>query len=395
MFRSWPLQKVSFQMPYFDELHLDGRHIPVWKMTTFAHASANERWSLPIDLWGKGEDFYWYCNWGTCQTTQLDKRFVADITLYAKLLRSFSRSKPYVINKYDFYRPRNMMAEAAALGMMAGAIAVPYGTKEDRRVMLRYTNFLKTHRDLFASQNGKTVSDVLMVHPRTAIHHGRADGLEMIEVAGRTMLTDHIQLDFTPDDLLKTTDLAEYKAVVVADSMGLDAQQLAKYEAAGGHVIAVPRTDTAARDPLWKQVGATVVAGLTPHTGGTAEAKPFRDQLLKALANRHAQFDGPYTVEPHVYRQAKQLIVHLVNYNRDEKATGKAIVEREAPIAAPRVGMRLRLTPGERVTQVTFLDPDADGRQVVEFKQQSQILTLTTPSFLTYGVCRIELAVDR
>jgi hypothetical protein len=69
------------QMPYFDELHLDGGHIPKWHLTTFAHASANERWSLAIDLWGRGEDFFWYCNWGTCQNTQLKKKFLADVTL--------------------------------------------------------------------------------------------------------------------------------------------------------------------------------------------------------------------------------------------------------------------------------------------------------------------------
>jgi len=382
-------------MPYFDELHLDGGHIPVWDMTTFGHASANERWSLPIDLWGKGEDFYWYCNWGTCQNTRLEKRFLADITLYAKLLRSFARGKPYVINKYDFYRPRNMMAEAAALGMMAGAIAVPYRTEEDRRVMLQYMQFVQTHADLYADQNGETVSDVLLVHPRTASHHGRADGLEMIEVAGRTMLTEHIQFDFTSDDLLNTVELANYKAVIVADSIGLDAARLAEYQSAGGHVIAVLRTARDASDPTWTKIGAAVVNGLKPHTGGTVEARPFHVALHKALDGRHAVFDAPYTVEPHLYRRAGSYVVHLVNYNHDEKASGRAVVEREAPIMAPGVGMRLRLAEGETVSRITFLDPDAEARQDVEFQQDAETLTLTTPSFLTYGVCLIELESAR
>ena len=382
-------------MPYFDELHLDGGHIPVWKMTTFAHASANERWSLPIDMWGKGEDFYWYCNWGTCQNTRLEQRFLADITLYAKLLRSFARGKPYVINKYDFYRPRNMMAEAAALGMMAGAIAVPYGTEQDRQVMLRYMKFMKSHRDLFANRNGRTVSDVLLVHPRTAIHAGQADGLEMIEVAGRTMLTDHIQFDFVPDDLLGTIKLERYKAVIAANSNGLDAVQLAAYRTAGGHVIAIPRSAETASDPAWKKMRAMIVNGLQPHTGGTAAAQPFRSALFSALGKNYAKFTAPYTVEPHVYRRDHSYVVHLVNYNHTEKATGRAVVEREAPIAAPAVGMRLHLEAGERVERVTFLDPEVDGRQVLEFEQKSQTITLKAPSFLTYGVCVIALKGTR
>ena len=42
---------------------------------------------------------------------------------------------------------------------------------------------------------------------------------------------------------------------------------------------------------------------------------------------------APYTTEPHVYRQPNRYVIHLVNYNHDEKATGRAVVEREAPIA--------------------------------------------------------------
>src|SRR5262249_12711383 len=103
-------------MPYFDELHLDRGHAPPATRTTFVHAAADERWGLPVDLWGKGESFFWYCNWGTTQNTQLEKQFAGDTTLYAKLLRSLARGRPYVTNKYDFYRPRNMLAEAGALG---------------------------------------------------------------------------------------------------------------------------------------------------------------------------------------------------------------------------------------------------------------------------------------
>ncbi|MCH8831011.1 MAG: c-type cytochrome [Planctomycetes bacterium] len=200
-------------MPYFDELHLDGGHLPRFHLTTFAHASADERWSLPLSLWGRGEDFYWYCNWGTCQNTQLEKRFLADVTLYGKLLRSLARGKPFLIKKYDFYRPRNMLAEAAGLGMIPGAIQVPYRTTEDADVMHRYIRFLRKHARLYAKSNGTPVSDVLLVFPRSRIHAGDAQGVEMVELAGRTMIVDHIQFDFVPDDLLPSVKAMKHDRV--------------------------------------------------------------------------------------------------------------------------------------------------------------------------------------
>ena len=377
-------------MPYFDELHLDGGHIPRFNMTTFAHASADERWSLPIELWGRGEGFYWYCNWGTCQNTQLDKQFLADVTLYAKLLRNMARGKPYVINKYDFYRPRNMMAEAAALGMIAGAIQVPYRTQEDQEVMERYFKFLRRHADLYASNNGESVADALLIYPRTVTHTGDAAALEMIEVAGRTMIVEHIQFDFASDDLLPSVDLDRYKVVIAAETSGLNHERLAAYVKQGGKLIAVPRTAAKAADPNWREMRAIVVAGLEPHTAGKPAAKPFRKALLDALGDRQATFEAPYTVEPHVYRQPGNYVVHLVNYNHTEKAPGKSNVAREAPIAASPVRMRLPLPAGVGIKGVSFLDPDVQGARRVEYTRKKDILTLRTPAFLVYGVCVIE-----
>jgi hypothetical protein len=99
-------------LAYFDELHLDKGHLSPSTRTTLAHALADERWGLPTSHWGKGEDLIWYCNWGTTQNTILDKEYAGDTVLYAHYVRAMARGKPYVINKYDFYRPRVMMAEA-------------------------------------------------------------------------------------------------------------------------------------------------------------------------------------------------------------------------------------------------------------------------------------------
>ena len=378
-------------IPHFDEMRLDDGHIPGSPTTTFVHACHDERWSLPADVWGRGEDFFWYCNWGTTQKTQLNKQHVADITLYAKLIRSQARGRPYVINKYDFYRPRNMMAEAAALGMIAGAIAVPHGTKEDADVMARYCKFLDEHAEIFQNQNGESTAKVLLVYPRTASHAGRIDGIEMIEVAGRTMIADHVQFDFVPDDLLDKTDLKKYRAIVASDSEGLTQETLEPFHKAGGRLIALPRGDDLVASLRWKKLGAAIVAGLEPRTGGKPAAAPFRVALHQAMGIPLLQTTAPYTLEVHAYRQSGRLIVHLVNYNRSENATGKSVVAREAPIDVEPAQFQLALPQGTKVKRVRFLDPDAQDEQKLAFQQRESAVNFQTPTFKVYGVCVVEL----
>ena len=378
-------------IPHFDEMRLDDGHIPGSPTTTFVHACHDERWSLPADVWGRGEDFFWYCNWGTTQKTQLNKQHVADITLYAKLIRSQARGRPYVINKYDFYRPRNMMAEAAALGMIAGAIAVPHGTKEDADVMARYCKFLDEHAEIFQNQNGESTAKVLLVYPRTASHAGRIDGIEMIEVAGRTMIADHVQFDFVPDDLLDKTDLKKYRAIVASEPEGLTQETLEPFHKAGGRLIALPRGDDLVASLRWKKLGAAIVAGLEPRTGGKPAAAPFRVALHQAMGIPHLQTTTPYTLEVHAYRQSGRLIVHLVNYNRSENATGKSVVAREAPIDVEPAQFQLALPQGTKVKRVRFLDPDAQDEQKLAFQQRESAVNFQTPTFKVYGVCVVEL----
>jgi len=89
------------------------------------------------------------------------------------------RGRPYVINKYDFYRPRVMMAEAAALGYVTNAIATPWQNVADRGVVLRYFDFLHKHAQLY--QAARYVCRVGLLFPRRAIEAGDASPLEYVE----------------------------------------------------------------------------------------------------------------------------------------------------------------------------------------------------------------------
>ena len=377
-------------LAFFDELHLDRGHLPVSTRTTFAHAAADERWGLPPELWAKDEDLAWYCNWGTTQNTILEKQYAGDAVLYGKYVHAMARGKTVVINKYDFYRPRNMMAEAAAMGCATNAIATPYQTAEDREVMLRYFRFLKKHAELY--RPAESFAEVALVFPRRAIHAGDASPLEYAEAAGRAMIRGHVLFDLLPDDLPISLD--RYRVVMLSGADYLEKSEveaLARYAKAGGKLIVLPvrredRERPGAASPASRFMRHAVKLDATVIENGRLEPAAIMKELPEL-----SKFMAPWTVEVHAYRQptAKRIVLHLVNYNHREKATGKSVVERESPIAAEPVAVRLHLPKGFRVRKVEFLSPDEAKMQSVEFRQDGAVLECKTPGFLVYGVCAI------
>jgi hypothetical protein len=390
-------------MAYFDELHLDHSHLPASTRTSFAHGAADERWGLPLDVWGKGEDLLWYCNWGTTQNTIKAQEYAGDTVLYGKLLRALAAGRPYVINKYDYHRPRNLMAEAAALGYATSAIDTPWQTEEDREVMGRYFDFLHTHDALYRS--AESWSEVGLAFPRIALHAGDASPLEYVEAAGRTMVRNHIQFDIVPGDLLATADLQRYRVLIApaAEYVGPAGRTaLARYVERGGRLILTPVSkEDRDRPGVASDAAKRLVAASQPlpcRATTVADVRTQRDVFLKVLrealgeSKEWSGCDAPWTVEMHVYRQpaAKRLIVHLVNYDHDEKGQGNSVVAREAPIAAQPVSVRLRLPADFRVKMVRFLSPDAAGEQTLEFTQKESTVEFQAPRFLVYGVCVVQ-----
>ena len=107
--------------------------------------------------------------------------------------------------------------------------------------------------------------------------------------------------------------------------------------------------------------------------------------------NRFSRFDAPWTVQVHAYREpGKRLVLHFVNYDRDEGAKGTSVSAREAPVAAKPVMVTLRLPDGVRAKSVRFVSPDDMQEHTPEFRQKDGVLEFRTPGFLVYGLCVIE-----
>ena len=384
-------------MAYFDELHLDRGHLPTSTRTTLAHAMADERWSVAAKTWGRGEDLLWYCNWGTTQNTILAKEYAGDTVLYGLYLRAMARGKPYVINKYDFYRPRVMMAEAAALGYATNAIATPWQHEEDRAVVLRYFRFLREHGELFS--DAKRVAEIGLVFPRRAIHAGDASPLEYTEACGRWLIKQHYLFDMVPDDLLTETSLDQFRTLILAGPEYLEKDDIAcleRFVARGGKLIWTPVSSDDRQRPgamssdarrLQREVKlpATRIEKVRTEPAGLEKA-------LRGEASRWSRAVAPWQVEMHAYRQdaKKRTIVHLVNYDHNEKAAGKSVSSREAPIPAKPVEVRIQLPTGVQVEQIRFLSPDSEDELKLPFRIEAGSIRFTTPSFLVYGLCVLE-----
>ncbi len=315
-------------LAFFDELHLDRGHLPVSTRTTFAHGAADERWGLSPETWGKDEGLIWYCNWGTTQNTILDRKYAGDTVLYGKYVRALARGTPYVINKYDFYRPRNMMAEAAALGYVTNAIATPWQTPADRAVVLRYFTFLRKHEELYRTAD--SVAEVGLLFPRRAIHAGDAAPLEYVEAAGRALIRRHVLFDLLPDDMPLSLD--RFRVVIVTGEEHLsrtEMEALSRYLSAGGKLIVLPvaredrdRAGAVCPSARLLRRNLSLPSGIITVENARTSHDAFVKELLKAASDVLSTFDAPWTVEAHAYRQpSNRLIVHLVNYDHDEKGT--------------------------------------------------------------------------
>ena len=199
-------------------------------------------------------------------------------------------------------------------------------------------------------------------------------------------MTAHILFDFTIDAKMIPEGLAQYKMVVLPTTSYLSAAEekmLDAYAAAGGRVVVLPTAQqVAAKErPNSDKRGRTFLwANLTDRAAvGTA--------LQKIGGTELSSCDAPWVVQIHADRQpgSKRLLVHLVNYNRNEKESGK-----ELPLADAPVSVDLLLQADAKVKGLRFLTPEVAHPQSVEYRQDGPRLAFKTPGFLVYGLTVIE-----
>jgi hypothetical protein len=309
----------------------------------FSQISGDERCMLPADLWGKDEDYLWYSTGGAAFFTDLQAGILGEGTLQARYIRGAFDNKPYTLGKYESTRTRVSIAELAANGGAPMGFYTRFRDPEARKEIVRYYNFLEKHDALYLAS--RPHAEIVLLYPRTRAHEGDLTAVERFKDWGKQLLDHHVLFDVLPDDKATPEQLAKYQQVLKVD---------------GGQKL--PES----------------FEGSSRSFHGTS------------------RFQAPRTVRVSASRPSRgnDLIVHFVNYNRDEPAqkrsAGRGIVD-EKPIAVEDVKADVLLPMGFRAGKVLALAPEQSDPVELTAESKDGRVRFTVPKFLVYSAVRIQL----
>jgi hypothetical protein len=337
----------------------------------------NERMLLQPERWGRGEDYIHYCIGGT--KSRLAEHNCGDASLSAKYIYSMGRGKAFMMAKYDYDRPRLTLAEAWAHRSIGLALDRP-GFSE---ALTPYYAFARRYRDLYYPSDPHT--ELGLLYPRRAMYVDDAQYLTPFDRFARALLEGHALFDVLIDQHLPQINLSRYRAVLLPATTYLSAAergQLETYRSGGGALLVAGRNAAPAQKPPALATGVS----LAPPDLERAELADF---VRKTVPGKLSGCDAPWTVQMTVWRQAKprRLVVHLVNYDRDEAAAGL-----ENPRAAGPVQVRLNLPAGARVTGARFVTPEQPDPRPVTAQTADGQAVFQAPGFLVYGVAILDYA---
>jgi hypothetical protein len=297
----------------------------------FNQISGDERCLLPKELWGRDEDYTWYSTGSSAFFTDLEAGILGEGTLQARYIRGAFQGKPFTLGKYEGTRTRVYIAELAANGGAPMGFYARFKDPVARQEIIRYYHFLEKHANLYRGQ--RSHAEVALLFPRLAVHRGDLEPLQNFKKWGKELLDQHVLFDVLPDDVITWRDFPRYKAVLRPEK---SAYQLPK-------------------DLSQVQAPTTV----------------------RVSANRSKDGD---------------LVMHLVNYNRQEPAkkrsAGRGIVD-ENPIAVEGIMVDLALPKNFHPGEIHFLNPEGEAASL-KGQVEAGRLRVQVPQFLVYGVLKIQ-----
>jgi hypothetical protein len=306
----------------------------------FSQISGDERCLLPSKLWGRDEDYLWYSTGDAANQTDLAAGVLGEGTLQARYIRGAFEDKPFTLGKYESVRIRATIAELAANGGAPMGFYTAFEDPEAQREIVRYYNFLRRYETLYRAN--RPHAEVLLLFPRSRVHQGDVAAVGRFKELGKCLLDHHVLFDVLPDDTVTAAERRRYMAVFDSSHAGMTASK--------------------------------VTARLPPDL---------------------SRFEAPSTVRCSASRPAvgNDLILHFVNYNREEPADKKNRgqgIKDEKPIAVQASQTDLKLGRAMRVTRVEFLAPETEQPRALAFEQAGTRLRFRVPEFLVYGVVRIQ-----
>ncbi len=382
----------------FDEIFLDyGRSLKkdllVAQWNHLSHVSLNEeRMFLPLGLWGRGEDYLWYSGGSSFvgKNLNLSEGKAGDAWLSCLYVRELSGHKPFLMGKYDGIRLAASMAEGYATGGLGMGRYMRFENSVGFEVLARYTNFMHNHRQLY--DGAVPWADAAIVLPRQSVLARRPDALDAFRDLGQALVERQVLLDVVVDQHLSSERLSRYLAVVLPKTIVLSDEQLdilRKYSANGGLLLSRGETGSLSESGRSRQDTRIKNEVKITLDSTTAAADSIVDQLRD---NGATVIECPWTVRAAAYTQTNRVILHLVNYDRDEESTkGLKGPELERPKAVTDVSVRLRMPADRRATSVMLHTPDQELPTALAFQSRGGHMTFTVPEIKVYAVISVNL----
>ena len=351
-----------------------------------------ERAFLPLKQWGQGEDYFWYSGGASFvgKNLKLSERKAGDAWLSSLYIRELSGGKPFVMGKYDGIRMAASMAEGYACQGLGMGRYMRFENPTAFETLARYTNFRRRHERLYAA--AVPLSDVALVLPRQSVLQRNPDSLDAFRELGQELVERQLLVDILADENIADGRLKNYLAVALPQAIVLSDSQLKalhRIASQGGQVLywgkkTGTKTETGARRTNVDLRQFRMVTSETP----TIAADVIAAQLKKRGGT---SIKSPWTVRAAAYVQPTQVVLHLVNYNRDE-SIDKTLKgpELERPISAQNIAVDFRLPDNRKPKSVVAHSPDRDKPMQLDFEVRNGRVIFILPELKVYSVISIE-----
>ncbi|NNE93309.1 MAG: hypothetical protein HKN23_16825 [Verrucomicrobiales bacterium] len=341
----------------FDEIFLEyGRSLKpdlmVAQWNHIGHVGAGEeRAFLPLEMWGRGEDYLWESGGASFvgKNLSLEERKAGDAWLSCLVLRELGGGKPFVMGKYDGIRMAASMAEGYATGGLGMGRYMRFEDPNGFATLSRYIRFRHEHERLFDTSD--SAAKIALIMPRQSAIAGDPGPQDRFREMGQSLLEKQILFDVLADENIEAKRLDRYEIVILPKGSRLSDAQEAALATASADVIAEP------------------------------------NGKLMAQANPFQLHDAPWTVRTSAFRSGKSRFLHIVNYNRNEGETREEKGNRpgnERPI--PVTGLQVSVSrDGQKPPKaVIFHSPEIE-------KPLSMFYSIGDNGELKFGVPDIEV----
>ncbi len=350
----------------FDEAFIEyGRRLKpnlilgTWNHLGFLSVGSDERNVTEKELWGRDEHLFWYSTGGQAGTVADGDAGVRMLNL--KWIWELSGHKLPVLGRYEGTRTQVSIAESLANQGPGMGLYCSWNNPVGRQAFVDYFNFARKYDDYYHPV--ASFSEVALVFPRQSIQVGDDEPVEDFRKVGQGLLDEHVLFDVLSDENISEERLSQYSAVILPNAKSLSSEQcelLAEYTERGGVLI----TDEVDRESILNSLRDDVPGGIS-------------------------EFNAPWMVRVTAFSQPERIVLHLVNYNRDE--TGGSGPDNEKPIAVPDIDVNLKLPAGADVKKVTLMSPDNPQSCSLDWQQTEDRVTFRVPSVLVYGVVVVDM----